>query len=72
MESAFEAQAIDRAHRIGQDKSVMACRLIATNTVEERILGLQDQKRELAAAIVSENDGPLSSMIRNDLARLSS
>ena len=69
---AFEAQAIDRAQRIGQDKSVMACRLIATNTVEERILGLQDQKRELAAAIVSENDGPLSSMTRDDLARSSS
>ena len=64
---AVEAQAIDRTHRIGQDKGVMAYRLIATGTVEERILELQERKRELAAAIVSENDGPLSAMTREDL-----
>ena len=64
---AVEAQAIDRAHRIGQDKSVIAYRLIATGTVEERIMELQERKRELATAIVSENAGPLSSMTRDDL-----
>ncbi|HMN41819.1 MAG TPA: DEAD/DEAH box helicase [Phycisphaerales bacterium] len=64
---AVEAQAIDRTHRIGQDKSVMAYRLIASGTVEERILELQERKRELAAAIVSENAGPLSGMTREDL-----
>jgi len=64
---AVEAQAIDRTHRIGQDKSVIAYRLIATGTVEERILELQERKRELASAIISENAGPLSAMTRDDL-----
>ncbi|MEK6701562.1 MAG: DEAD/DEAH box helicase, partial [Planctomycetota bacterium] len=64
---AVEAQAIDRAHRIGQDKSVIAYRLIATGTVEERILELQERKKELVSAIISENAGPLSSMTREDL-----
>jgi SNF2 family DNA or RNA helicase len=64
---AVEAQAIDRTHRIGQNKNVMAYRLIATGTVEERILELQQSKRELAEAIVSENEGPLASLSRDDL-----
>ena len=64
---AVEAQAIDRTHRIGQDKSVIAYRLIATGTVEERILELQQSKRELAQAIVSESAGPLTAMTREDL-----
>ena len=41
---AVEAQAIDRAHRIGQEKPVFAYRLIASNTVEEKILELQRGK----------------------------
>ena len=53
---AVEAQAIDRAHRVGQTKNVFAYRLICRDTVEEKILELQNQKRELAEAIL-ENDG---------------
>ncbi len=67
---AVEAQAIDRTHRIGQDKSIIAYRLIARGTVEERILELQSTKRELAEAIVTENQGPLASMTADDLAWL--
>jgi superfamily II DNA or RNA helicase len=67
---AVEAQAIDRTHRIGQTKSVLAYRLIARGTVEERILELQSSKRELAEALVSDNQGPLASMTKEDLAWL--
>ncbi|MDP3971657.1 MAG: DEAD/DEAH box helicase [Candidatus Nanopelagicales bacterium] len=49
---ATEAQAVDRAHRIGQDKPVMVYRLISTGTIEEKVLALQERKRELFAAIV--------------------
>ena len=50
---AAEAQATDRAHRIGQEKPVFVHKLIAAGTVEERILALQARKAELAAAVLS-------------------
>jgi superfamily II DNA or RNA helicase len=51
---AVEEQAADRAHRIGQDKPVFVYRLVTTDTVEERILELQDRKRALADAALGE------------------
>ena len=48
---AAEAQATDRAHRIGQDKAVFVYKLIAAGSVEEKILELQDRKRNLAQGI---------------------
>ncbi|PJA32302.1 MAG: DNA/RNA helicase, partial [Zetaproteobacteria bacterium CG_4_9_14_3_um_filter_53_7] len=48
---AAEAQATDRAHRIGQDKAVFVYKLITEGTVEEKILELQDRKRDLANGI---------------------
>lgn len=54
---AVEAQAIDRAHRVGQTKTVFAYRLICRDTVEEKIAELQKQKRELADAILSGDEG---------------
>jgi len=48
---AVEAQATDRAHRIGQDKAVFVYKLLTEGTVEERILEMQDRKRELANSI---------------------
>src|SRR5690606_2564553 len=47
---AVEDQAADRAHRIGQDRPVLVHRLVAEDTVEERILALQESKRALADA----------------------
>ena len=54
---AVEAQASDRAHRIGQTKSVFVYKLIATETVEERILELQQRKAELASIAFQEGGG---------------
>ena len=67
---AVEAQAIDRTHRIGQTRQVFAYRLIARDTVEEKILELQRHKRELADAIVGGDGSPLRSLTREDLELL--
>jgi SNF2 family DNA or RNA helicase len=53
---AVEDQAADRTHRIGQDRPVMVYRLVAGETVEERILELQKRKREVAEAALGEAD----------------
>jgi SNF2 family DNA or RNA helicase len=58
---AVEAQAVDRAHRIGQARQVFAYRLIARDTVEEKVLQLQETKRNLADAII----GAQNSLIRD-------
>ena len=55
---AVENQATDRAHRIGQDKSVFVYKFIAKGTVEERILDLQNRKRSLAFALLEECSTP--------------
>jgi superfamily II DNA or RNA helicase len=67
---AVEAQAIDRAHRIGQTRKVMAYRLIARDTVEEKVLALQEGKRELATAILSEDNAVLRNLTIEDLTFL--
>lgn len=51
---AVEAQAIDRVHRIGQANTVIAYRLVAKDTIEEKIRALQREKADLAAAVVQE------------------
>jgi len=67
---ASEAQAIDRTHRIGQDKKVFAYRLIAKDTVEEKVLELQKSKRKLAEAIISEDNRLIGQLSREDLTLL--
>ena len=67
---AVEAQAVDRAHRIGQDRPVFAYRLIARDTVEEKILQLQEKKRDLADAIISADNSPLRNLTAEDLQLL--
>ena len=57
---AVEAQATDRAHRIGQDKPVFVYKLIAQDTVEERILQLQADKHELASRLYAESADTLA------------
>ena len=66
---AVEDQAADRAHRIGQDKSVMVYRMVARDTVEERILELQDRKRALADAALADAGGA-AAITRDDLLAL--
>ena len=51
---AAESQAIDRAYRIGQKKPVFAYRLIAKDTVEEKVLQMQEAKRSLASTLLAE------------------
>jgi superfamily II DNA or RNA helicase len=58
---AVEAQATDRAHRIGQDKPVFVYKLIAQGTVEEKILQLQADKLALVTQLYSETAAPLTS-----------
>ena len=65
---AVEAQATDRAHRIGQDKPVFVYKLIARGTVEETIHALQDDKRQLTVAAL--RDGGVTHLAAGDLATL--
>ncbi len=67
---AVEAQATDRAHRIGQDKPVFVYKLIAQGTVEERILQLQADKHELASRLYTESAGSPASLTPSDIEAL--
>jgi SNF2 family DNA or RNA helicase len=64
---AVEAQAIDRAHRIGQTRHVFAYRLLAADTVEDKIVALQQSKRDLADAIVRADASLLRNLRPEDL-----
>jgi SNF2 family DNA or RNA helicase len=67
---AVEAQAVDRAHRIGQERHVFAYRLIARDTVEEKVLQLQNTKRDLASAIITQDNSLIRDLRREDLELL--
>ncbi len=67
---AVEAQAIDRTHRIGQTQPVFAYRMIARDTVEEKILDLQRSKRKLADAILEGEGQSLRDLTADDLRKL--
>jgi SNF2 family DNA or RNA helicase len=67
---AAEAQAVDRAHRIGQTRQVFAYRLIVRDTVEEKVLELQSSKRDLAAAIINQDNSVIRTLSREDLELL--
>jgi SNF2 family DNA or RNA helicase len=62
---AVEAQAIDRAHRIGQDRTVMVYRLVAADTIEEKVLALQERKRDLFSRVM-DDDGALTGPLTAD------
>ncbi len=64
---AVEAQAIDRAHRIGQTRTVMAYRIIARDTIEERVLTLQDQKRALFDNLFGDGATSIGALTPEDL-----
>ncbi len=67
---AVEAQATDRAHRIGQNKVVTVYRLIAAGTIEEKILLLKDKKQKLVSSVLSEDSGGAKKLTKADLEDL--
>lgn len=67
---AVEAQAIDRAHRIGQERHVFAYRLICRDSVEEKIASLQEHKKDLAEAILQADNNLLKDLTAEDLTML--
>ncbi|MGB9711890.1 MAG: DEAD/DEAH box helicase [Dissulfurimicrobium sp.] len=67
---AVELQAVDRAHRIGQDKKVFTYRLISEGTVEEKVLMLQERKQELVADFFSGRNEALQRLSAEDIAFL--
>jgi SNF2 family DNA or RNA helicase len=67
---AVEAQAVDRAHRIGQDKRVFVYRLLCRDSVEEKVAALQETKRDLAASIIAADSTLLQKLDRETLEML--
>ncbi len=67
---AAQNQATDRAHRIGQTRKVTVYKLIAKHSVEEKILKLQETKRDLAEQVMNGDLGQLGSMSRDELLDL--
>ena len=67
---AVEQQAIDRTHRIGQTKNIFAYRMICKDTVEDKILLLQEKKRALAADLISDDTTFVKSLTREDIEYL--
>lgn len=64
---AVEQQAIDRAHRIGQKRKVFAYKMICKDTVEEKILQLQERKKRLADDLIQEDAGFVKALSRDDV-----
>jgi len=67
---AVEMQATDRAHRIGQDKKVFAYKLISKDSVEEKILKLQEQKKSLVKNLITTEGGFFKSLGKDDILNL--
>ena len=67
---AVEQQAIDRTHRIGQTKNIFAYRMICKDTVEDKIIQLQERKKQLAKDIVTDDDAFIKTLSKDDVAYL--
>ena len=67
---AVEAQAIDRAHRIGQKKVVFTYKFISKNSVEEKILSLQQRKKKLVSDLIHTEESFVKSLSRDDIESL--
>jgi non-specific serine/threonine protein kinase len=67
---AVEQQAIDRTHRIGQTKNIFAYRMICTDTVEDKILKLQERKRNLAREVITDDEGFVKTLTKEDVEYL--
>ena len=68
--TAVEQQAIDRTHRIGQEKHVFAYKMICKNSIEEKIIQLQAKKRILSEELIKEEEGFVKQLTEEDLAFL--
>jgi len=67
---AVEQQAIDRTHRIGQTNNIFAYRMICKDTIEDKILVLQEKKKALARDLISDDSGFVKSLTREDVEYL--
>jgi non-specific serine/threonine protein kinase len=67
---AVEQQAIDRTHRIGQSKNIFAYRMICVDTIEDKILKLQEKKRALAKELITDDQGFVKALTRADVEYL--
>lgn len=67
---AVEQQAIDRTHRIGQTKNIFAYRMICKDTIEDKIIQLQEKKRALAKELISDDTSFVKSLSREDVEYL--
>lgn len=67
---AAEAQATDRAHRIGQTRTVTSIKLIAAGTIEERVMELQKSKSEMLRKLLTESDSTSSGLSLDDIKHL--
>jgi superfamily II DNA or RNA helicase len=67
---ASEAQAIDRAHRIGQTKTVMVYRLVAKGTIEEKVMALKENKAKLFSSVMNDDAAGSSALTAQDIRSL--
>lgn len=67
---AVEQQAIDRTHRIGQDKNIFAYRMICKDTIEDKIIQLQEKKRALAKDLIADDTSFVKSLTKEDVEYL--
>ena len=67
---AVEAQAVDRAHRMGQERPVIAYRMICRDTVEEKIIELKQAKQDLAESVIRSDESLIRTMTAEDLSLL--
>ena len=67
---AVEQQAIDRTHRIGQTKNIFAYRMICKDTIEDKIMQLQERKRTLAKELISDDQTFVKSLSKEDVEYL--